>query len=430
MSEQINQNIPSIQPLEIDLSDSSNQNQIENTTKNKEMKSSITQASLNLYKCCIGSGILAAPFTFWEGGYLLTSFCYFLICILMIFSQLMLLRIVDEINQPNLGFSEITRIILGENYVYLNKLFIIIMQWGCCASYILFFMEFLEFAIYHHQDVVFSHQIIYLSIAMCIIIPLVFINNMTLFTKFSTIANSFIIITLIACIVYFNIELVQEVNYNDIPVARLRNLPLVIGVALFSFEAIGTLLEVRKSMKEPVKFPKIMTIVFSGCTLQFWIFGLLGSFSYGNTTNEIILFSLGKGAEAFQILYSIALIITLPLQLLPAFHLIERMKFAKNFTREGTSGYLFRRTLLRLLQVLAIAGLTIGIPQFSLLITFIGGLCGAVLQFFFPLMFYLRWEWKQRPSELGGQIYVFSMCLGCLLGFVAVADSIYKIATQ
>ncbi|CAD8131453.1 unnamed protein product [Paramecium pentaurelia] len=430
MSEQTNQNLPSIQPLELDLNDTPNPKFTENSTQRKEIKSTVSQAALNLYKCCIGSGILAAPYTFCEGGYLLTSFCYFLICILMIYSQLMLLRIVDEINQPNLGFSEITRIILGENYVYLNKLFIIVMQWGCCASYVLFFMEFLEYAIYHHQDVVFSHQLIYLSIAMCIIIPLVFINNMTLFTKFSTIANSLIVISLIACIVYFNIELVKEVNYNDIPVARFSNLPLVIGVALFSFEAIGTLLDVRKSMQEPVKFPKIMTLVFSGCTMQFWIFGLLGSLSYGDTTNEIILFSLGDGAEAFQILYAIALIITLPLQLLPAFHLIERIKIAKNFTQEGTKGYLFRRTILRLLQVLAIAGLAIGIPQFALLISFIGGLCGAVLQFFFPLMFYLKWNWRYKPSELEGQIYVCAMTLGCILGLVAVADSIYEIATQ
>ncbi|CAK76991.1 unnamed protein product (macronuclear) [Paramecium tetraurelia] len=427
MSESTNQNLPSIQPLELDTSDTPNPKFAENTSKSKENKSTVSQAALNLYKCCIGSGILAAPFTFREGGYLLTSFCYFLICILMIYSQLVSMHLICRCYFRELWMKSINPI---QNYVYLNKLFIIVMQWGCCASYVLFFMEFLEYAIYHHQDVIFSHQLIYLSIAMCIIIPLVFINNMTLFTKFSTIANSLIIISLIACIVYFNIELVKEVNYNDIPVARFSNLPLVIGVALFSFEAIGTLLDVRKSMQEPAKFPKLMTLVFSGCTMQFWIFGLLGSLSYGDTTNEIILFSLGNGAEAFQILYAIALIITLPLQLLPAFHLIERIKIAKHFTREGTSGFLLRRTFLRLLQVLAIAGLAIAIPQFALLISFIGGLCGAVLQFFFPLMFYLKWTWRFKPSELEGQIYICSMILGCILGLVAVADSIYEIATQ
>jgi hypothetical protein len=58
---------------------------------------------------------------------------------------------------------------------------------------------------------------------------------------------------------------------------------------------------------------------------------------------------LGNGAEVFQIFYAIALIITMPLQLLPAFSLIERMKVFKKFTDEGTSCFLLRRTLLRLL---------------------------------------------------------------------------------
>lgn len=56
-------------------------------------------------------------------------------------------------------------------------------------------------------------------------------------------------------------------NYNDIPVANFADLPIVIGVALFSFEAIGTLLEIRLSMEEPAQFPKLMTLVFAGCTL-------------------------------------------------------------------------------------------------------------------------------------------------------------------
>lgn len=66
-------------------------------------------------------------------------------------------------------------------------------------------------------------------------------------------------------------------------------------------------------MREPFKFPKLMTFVFTGCIMQFWIFGLLGSLGYGDTTNEIILFSLGKGAEVFQIFYGLALVFTVPL---------------------------------------------------------------------------------------------------------------------
>lgn len=69
----------------------------------------------------------------------------------------MLLRILAEVNLPNMGFTEITRHLLGDNYVLLNRTFVVIMQWGVCASYVLFFMEFFEYAIYHTTQASFEH---------------------------------------------------------------------------------------------------------------------------------------------------------------------------------------------------------------------------------------------------------------------------------
>lgn len=100
-----------------------------------------------------------------------------------------LLTILAEIDKPNMGFTEITRLLLGEKYVIINRSFVVVMQWGCCASYILFFMEFFEYAIYKHTTANFEHEIVYLCFALCIITPLIFINNMAVFTKFSAASN-------------------------------------------------------------------------------------------------------------------------------------------------------------------------------------------------------------------------------------------------
>lgn len=68
--------------------------------------------------------------------------------------------------------------------------------------------------------------------------------------------KSFILITLIACFVYYIIELVDYVNYDDIPMFEWKNIPLVLGVAMYSFEAIGSLLNIRLSMEKVEKFPR------------------------------------------------------------------------------------------------------------------------------------------------------------------------------
>lgn len=45
-------------------------------------------------------------------------------------------------------------------------------------------------------------------------------------------------------------------------------------------------------------------------------------------------------------------------------------------------------------------------------------------------MFYIKWNWINKPSEVEGIVYTILMIIGCLLGLIAVADSIYEIVTS
>ena len=71
----------------------------------------------------------------------------------------------------------------------------LIMQFGVCISYIIFFIDFLELAIYSEKDNI-SHGIYFALIAILFLVPLTFIDNMSFFSKTSTIANGLILITL------------------------------------------------------------------------------------------------------------------------------------------------------------------------------------------------------------------------------------------
>lgn len=41
---------------------------------------------------------------------------------------------------------------VGSNSASMSRLFVILMQWGCCVSYIIFFMKFFEYVFYHTDD--------------------------------------------------------------------------------------------------------------------------------------------------------------------------------------------------------------------------------------------------------------------------------------
>lgn len=72
--------------------ETSDRDSITSTTKlimkdEEDKKSTSKDAFINLYKGCIGSGILASPYTFYQGGYILSLLIYLSIPVLMYLSQ-------------------------------------------------------------------------------------------------------------------------------------------------------------------------------------------------------------------------------------------------------------------------------------------------------------------------------------------------------
>lgn len=63
------------------------------------------------------------------------------------------------------------------------------MQWGTCASYLLFFMQFIEYAVFDSLYVSDTHQFFYFLAALLIIVPLTLIDEFALFARFSVISN-------------------------------------------------------------------------------------------------------------------------------------------------------------------------------------------------------------------------------------------------
>lgn len=100
------------------------------------------------------------------------------------------MRIVEEkLPRSGIGFSDTARELIGPFAVPWVKAFLIMLQWGCCASYILFFMEFFEYAFYRSADVSLPHELLYLLLALVIILPMTLIDNIATFAKYNAISN-------------------------------------------------------------------------------------------------------------------------------------------------------------------------------------------------------------------------------------------------
>lgn len=102
---------------------------------------------------------------------------------------------------------------------------------------------------------------------------------------------------------------------------------------MFTFEGIGLIIPISESMKEPEKFPKVLTGVMVGITALFTSLGALSYATFGSETKTVILLNLPQQSHLVQTvqgLYSIAIMLSIPLQLFPAIRIMETCFFTKS----------------------------------------------------------------------------------------------------
>lgn len=110
---------------------------------------------------------------------------------------------------------------------------------------------------------------------------------------------------------------------------------MFIGTAIFAFEGIGLIIPVQDSMKHPEKFPLVLGLVIMTATVLFILIGTVGYMAYGSSVETVILLNLPQRSIfviLIQFFYSLAIMLSTPLQLFPAIKIIENKVFPK-FTR-------------------------------------------------------------------------------------------------
>lgn len=109
-------------------------------------------------------------------------------------------------------------------------------------------------------------------------------------------------------------------------------------------------------MKKPEKFPRVLFLVMIGITVVFTSMGALGYAAFGSKTETVVILNLpqdSKFVNGVQFLYSLAILLSTPLQLFPAIRIMEN----GIFTRSGKANPLvkWQKNIFRCFVVLATA---------------------------------------------------------------------------
>lgn len=64
----------------------------------------------------MGSGILALPYAFYRGGYMLSSIVFILIALAIYKTMKMLFAVADKLQKTDHSYSDLTQVVLGRKY--------------------------------------------------------------------------------------------------------------------------------------------------------------------------------------------------------------------------------------------------------------------------------------------------------------------------
>eukprot|EP01065_Artemidia_motanka_P029220 TRINITY_DN3532_c0_g1_i1.p1 TRINITY_DN3532_c0_g1~~TRINITY_DN3532_c0_g1_i1.p1 ORF type:complete len:659 (+),score=208.99 TRINITY_DN3532_c0_g1_i1:81-2057(+) len=246
--------------------------------------------------------------------------------------------------------------------------------------------------------------------------PMALLRHLEQISFFAIVADVLILSGMIIVIVLNSREIDQS-GAEHLTGFQGSTISLFLGTAILTFEGIGLMLPIRDAMADDTKFVPLMTSAMTFCVVIFTVFALLGYMARGGDDVETnLLLALPRhnvGTQMTQILYSLAVLLTFPLQAFPAYRIVEiafKMRSGKdNFVAK------WRKNGLRIGTVLVLACVAWGAgSHLENFVSILGGLTMCPLAFVFPSLFHLKLCAKTQRERMfdtilavGGIIIVF-----------------------
>lgn len=379
------------------------------------------KASFLLGKAFVGTGVLFLPKAFKNGGILFSCITIVLVATICCIAFLMLVKVRLVVRE---SFQDIGLVLFGKWARYAVLVSVFLSQVGFCCAYLIFVAENVDAVVQTFTRCTFHgiQEKIYIFLPLIVLIPLVLIRKMEILSLPSMLANLFIIFGIVY-LWYFSIHhLAVEGVGPNIKLFNQNDFALLIGTIVFSFEGIGLVVPITESMAEPEKFPKVLAITITVVAVIFGSVGALCYAAFGDTIQTIVVLNLPVTSGwtiTVEILYSLAIILSVPLMLSPASRILEDGIFGDRSGAVERKVKLSKNALrICLVCLCAVISYVVGGPNLDKFVSFVGSVACMPLCFIFPAMFHYKACAKTMRAK------VLDIILG-VVGILAMAFTLY-----
>jgi solute carrier family 36 (proton-coupled amino acid transporter) len=345
-----------------------------------------TNALMLLLKSFVGTGVLFLPRAYLNGGMIFSNVVLLFVAALSYYCFVLLVNTRLKVEG---SFGDMGGILYGKWFRTIILSSIVLSQIGFVAAYIVFTSENLQAFIRAVSNCKTSISIPWLILMqMVIFLPFSLLRDVGKLGFTALIADAFILIGL-AYLLYYDILTLSDEGLSDIIMFNPKDWTLFIGTAIFTFEGIGLIIPIQESMRHPEKFPKVLFVVMVIITVIFTVMGAVSYAAYGSKTETVVLLNLpqnNKLVNGVQFLYSVAILLSTPLQIFPAIRIIE----TELFTRSGKyNPYIkWQKNVFRFFMVMLCAAIAWGgADHLDKFVSLVGNFACIPLVYIYPVCF-------------------------------------------
>jgi proton-coupled amino acid transporter len=342
-------------------------------------------AALLLLKSFVGTGVLFLPKAYLNGGMLFSNLVLLFVAALSYYCFVLLVNTRLRVDG---SFGDIGGILYGNWMRTTILVSIVLSQIGFVAAYIVFTSENLQAFILAVSNCKTRIDVPWLILMqMVIFLPFSLLRDISKLGFTALIADAFILIGLVYLYYYDILTIVRQHGVADIVNFNPRDWTLFIGTAIFTFEGIGLIIPIQESMKKQKNFPPVLAGVMIIITVVFVSMGALSYAAYGSATETVVILNLpqdDKMVNGVQFLYSLAILLSTPLQIFPAIRITEN----ELFTRSGKyNPYIkWQKNIFRFFVVMLCAGIAwFGANDLDKFVALVGSFACVPLVYIYPV---------------------------------------------
>lgn len=355
-------------------------------------------AAMLLLKSFVGTGVLFLPRAYLNGGMMFSNVVLLLIAI---FSYYCFILLVSVRLKVKASFGDMGGIIFGKHFRNMINFSLVISQIGFSSAYIVFVGEnlqaFIEAVSFCKTSIDIKWVIL---MQMVIFLPLSLYRNINHIQKMALAADLFILLGLVYIYFYDVKTIVHQGGISDIQDFNPKDWTLFIGTAIFTFEGIGLIIPIQGSMKDPGKFPKVLASVMIIVSVVMISIGALSYAAYGSHTKTVVLSNMrqdNKLVNGVQFIYSVAILLSTPLQIYPAIEITSQQLFSR--TGKYNPWIKWKKNVFRFFMVMLCAMIAwLGANDLDKFVSIVGSFACIPLVYIYPVSLARSMTFCKRKS--------------------------------